>query len=48
MIFHSSSTLFKTPGLYQTALEAAILILLPALGGTISERSGVSNIAMEG
>ena len=36
------------PGLWQDALAASVLILLPALGGVISERSGVVNIAMEG
>jgi ABC-type uncharacterized transport system permease subunit len=43
-IFH----LLFTANLWQATLAAAVLLLLPALGGTISERSGVVNIAMEG
>ncbi|HYL07792.1 MAG TPA: ABC transporter permease [Candidatus Udaeobacter sp.] len=40
--------LLFTANLWQATLTWAVLLLLPALGGVISERSGVVNIAMEG
>src|SRR3989442_12509982 len=40
--------LLFTANLWQATLAAAVLLLLPALGGVVSERTGVVHIAMEG
>lgn len=39
---------FASADLWKATLEAAAVLLLPALGGLISENSGVVNVAMEG
>lgn len=48
MFFHILFRVLTSSDLWQAALQFAALLLLPALGGVISERSGVTNIAMEG
>jgi ABC-type uncharacterized transport system permease subunit len=48
VFFESLFRLFTSADLWRASLEAAAVLLLPALGGLISENSGVTNVAMEG
>ncbi len=48
MFFQVLFRVLTSSDLWQATLQFGALLLLPALGGVISERSGVTNIAMEG
>ena len=48
MFFQVLFRVLGSSDLWQASLQFGALLLLPALGGVISERSGVINIAMEG
>jgi ABC-type uncharacterized transport system permease subunit len=48
VFFSKLLELLTSTDLWQATLQFGALLLLPALGGVISENSGVTNIAMEG